>query len=177
MGAAVVVVTSEVLHWRASRSVRRADGACAVIVLGYGGTRRPRPHPVERWRVGIAARTVDEGCLILSGGPTYGGVTEAARLSACVPADVRVPVLLEERASSTIENVAFALPLAESYPAIAFASDPMHAARARRVARTLRPDLADRFVGADDYRVLERWWLKVPTAVYEVLVARKARIG
>jgi len=80
---------------------------------------------------------------------------------------------LERTSRTTWENISFALPMVDGYDAIAIASDPMHAARARRYALEQRPDLADRLIFADNYRVLERWWLKVPTAMYELYCAAR----
>ena len=51
---------------------------------------------------------------------------------------------LEERAVSMWENVQFSIPLAEAGGAeqFVFASQPWHAARARRYLRRQRPDLS-----------------------------------
>ncbi len=90
---------------------------------------------------------------------------------AAYAARLRVPaerIGLETRSRSTRENLRFALAMVESFEAIAIASDPMHAARARRYALQQRPDLRGRLVFAENYRFLERWWLKVPTAAVEL---------
>jgi len=65
--------------------------------------------------------------------------------------------------------------MVEQCDTVLFASDPMHTARARRFAVELRPDLAGRFVRGAQYRRFERWWLKVPTAAYEVGIASRDR--
>jgi len=56
----------------------------------------------------------------------------------------RLRVQLEERAVSMWENVQFSIPLAEAGGAeqFVFASQPWHAARARRYLRRQRPDLS-----------------------------------
>jgi len=54
------------------------------------------------------------------------------------------------------------VPLLANFDRVAFVSDPLHAARARRYLKQQRPELAGRLVSAGDYRLLERWWLKVP---------------
>lgn len=82
----------------------------------------------------------------------------------------REVIVLEEHARSTWENVAFSLPLVDQYGSIAFCSEPMHAARARRYAVKQRPDLQGHLVSADDYRPFERWWIKLPSAVYELSI-------
>ena len=69
---------------------------------------------------------------------------------------------------STRENVLFSLSLVEGCGSIAFCSDPMHAARARRYALAQRPELRDSLVSADDYRLFERWWIKLPCTLYEL---------
>jgi uncharacterized SAM-binding protein YcdF (DUF218 family) len=94
----------------------------------------------------------------------------AARLG--VPAE---RIGLETRSRSTWENFSMALPMVETYDSIAIASDPLHAARARRYALQQRADLSSRLVFADNYRFLERWWLKVPTAAYELFIASRQR--
>ncbi len=87
----------------------------------------------------------------------------------------REVIVLEEHAKSTWENVAFSLPLVHGYPSIAFCSDPMHAARARRYAVEQRPDLEGHFVSADDYRPFERWWIKLPSTLYELSISVRSR--
>lgn len=82
-------------------------------------------------------------------------------------------VRLEERARSTWENVELSLLLVEPAEQIAFASDPLHAARARSYLTRQRPDLTEHVVGAADYRLLERWWLKGPCVAYEVWISAR----
>jgi hypothetical protein len=67
--------------------------------------------------------------------------------------------------------------MVEACDSIAIASDPMHAARARRYALELRPDLRGRLVFAENYRFMERWWLKVPTAAYELYIGARQRVA
>jgi uncharacterized SAM-binding protein YcdF (DUF218 family) len=96
------------------------------------------------------------GRVVFTGGSRRGTPSEAEVMagfaeSLGIPREV---IVLEEHARSTWENVAFSLPLVDGYPSIAFCSDPMHAARARRYAVEQRPDLEGQFVSADDYRPL-----------------------
>jgi uncharacterized SAM-binding protein YcdF (DUF218 family) len=84
-------------------------------------------------------------------------------------------IATESRASTTWENVEFSMPLLENFGRLAFVSDPLHAARARRYLRAQRPELAERLVRAGEYRLLERWWLKVPAAAYELLELYRTR--
>ena len=86
-------------------------------------------------------------------------------------------ILRETRASTTWENVSFTLPLLGSTERIAFASDPLHAARARRYLSVQRPDLASRLVAADDYRFGEHPFIKLGSAGYEALLAARRRMS
>jgi uncharacterized SAM-binding protein YcdF (DUF218 family) len=105
-------------------------------------------------------------------GPSEANVMAALAVSLGIAPDV---VVLEEGATTTGENVELSLPLVEDCDEIAFCSDPMHAARARCYALSQRPDLAGRLVGADDYRLFERWWLKLPATAYEATIGTRNR--
>jgi uncharacterized SAM-binding protein YcdF (DUF218 family) len=144
-----------------------------VIVLGYHSERDRNIHPIQRWRVDIARRsapTSAEGLTVFSGGARVGIRSEAEAMAGYTESLDESPRLIktEVRSRSTWENVAFSLPLVEHCDVIVVASDPMHSARARRYARQQRPDLGERIASSADYRLLERWWLKVPTAAYEL---------
>jgi hypothetical protein len=183
--AAVVlgVVASEAMQWRATKSCK-AEGADATewgyVVLGYPAWRNGDVRPVQRWRVRIAQRSHGRtgGTVVFTGGSRHGAPSEA-EFMASFGESIGIPseaIVLEERARNTWENVALSLPLVEGVRCIAFCSDPMHAARARRYARRQRPDLRDRLVSADDYRPFERWWIKLPCTVYELSIdMRKSR--
>jgi len=170
------VAASELAHWLASRRpARPGDGGVdAVIVLGYPTGRGGRLHPVQRWRAAIGARTVARSpgaVVVFTGGPTRRAEQSEAEVIARYAVDVlglpESRVKVEPRATTTWENVAFSLPFVSGASHIAIASDPLHAARARGYVRRQRPDLAARLVGADDYRLFERWWLKLPSALYQ----------
>jgi uncharacterized SAM-binding protein YcdF (DUF218 family) len=122
----------------------------AIIVLGYPSTRRGRPHPVQMLRVRRAVRLLsrhENAWLIISGGPTRGAQRSEASVMARYATDVLAVrpdfVQLEERATSTWENVQYSVPLAEAGGAdrFVFASQSWHAARAVRYLRQQRPDL------------------------------------
>jgi hypothetical protein len=170
------------MHWAASRRYLGAAGAAdaadtseAVIVLGYPARRNGKTHPLQRWRCQIAARSVAPGSasqMIFTGAGRGPGPSEAAVMSGYARDVLGVPadrIALETRARTTWQNVKFTLPLAERADAIKFASDSLHAARARRYLMAQRPELAARLRAGDDYRFGERWWLKVATAGYEVV--------
>ena len=84
---------------------------------------------------------------------------------------------IEPAARSTWQNIKFSAPLMEEADYIKIASDPLHAARARQYLEKLRPDLAARVVPTHDYELFERWWLKVPTAVYELYLAARRSLA
>lgn len=165
------VALGETAAWLATRSAPRSlrGARCAIVVLGFPSTRRGTVSAVQRWRVRIAVRTlaaVDDGWLIFTGGATLGAAESEAEVMARhaieqlgVAAD-RVHV--EPTARSTWENVHRSLPIAERLGAeqISFASDSIHAWRARLYLRRQRPDLATRIVRADDHRWFEYWWFK-----------------
>ncbi|MCM3882262.1 YdcF family protein [Frankia sp. R82] len=152
----------------------RSDGAQVVLVLGFPATRHGRLHPLQRWRTEIGVRSLapgEDSRLIFSGGGPPGAPTEAETMAAHARDVLGMParqILTETAATSTWENVGLTVPWLESARTIAIASDPLHAARGRRYLHRQRPDLAARLVPADDYRLLEHWRLKVPTAVYAV---------
>ena len=114
------------------------DRSEAVIVLGCPPRRNGQTHPMQRWRCQIGVRSMDparDGQLIFSGAARPGGPSEAAVMSGYAHDVLGVPsgrIALETKARSTWQNVEFALPLAENADVIKFASDPMHAARARQ---------------------------------------------
>ena len=158
VGVAVAgaVALSEILHWRASRSAKsisETEGSCGLVVLGYRPKRDGSAHPVQRWRVNIAARSATESQvapIVMSGGPHGNGPSVASVLADYaeligINADLLV---VEERATTTGENIEFSLPMVEDCGAIAFCSDPMHAARARRYTLLRRPDLEGRLASA-----------------------------
>lgn len=178
-GALVTAAAAEWLHWRASRRYlgrdqRAGDGSEAVIVLGYPPRRNGQTHPMQRWRCQIATRSMDParaGRLIFSGAARPGGPSEAAVMSGYAHDVLGVPaerIALETKARSTWQNVEFAVPIAQSADVIKFASDPMHAARARQYLLLQRPELADRVGASADYRLGEHCGLKVITAGYQM---------
>lgn len=70
------------------------------------------------------------------------------------------PVSIEPDSRSTWENVRNALPWIESAGWVAFASNGLHADKARVYLRRQRPELAERLAAADDYRFGEMILLK-----------------
>jgi hypothetical protein len=178
-----VVAASELLHWSASGwdlAATAPHGRCALMVLGYPTKRSGDLRAVQRWRVEMAKRALDlldAELIVFSGSASKGRPAEGDAMAAYATV-LGVPARLiatESRASTTWENVEFSMPMLENFDRLAFVSDPLHAARARRYLRAQRPDLAGHLVSAGEYRFLERWWLKVPAAGYELLELYRTR--
>lgn len=185
--AAVSVAASELWHWRASRAGpgAKASSACgsrAIVVLGYPSRLHGRLHPMQKWRTEIALRSPPAGAkyvLVFTGGRSRRAAVSEAEVMAAYARRLHVPddrILVETEAANTWENLSLALPMADTSGTIVIVSDPLHAARARRYATEQRPDLAGRLAFADDYRFLERWWLKTPVAVYELAAQARDRV-
>lgn len=183
-GAVATIALAECLHWRASRKYlpeQPPSGRCALIVLGFPSRRNGSLHPMQKWRTQMAKRAQDNlGAekMVFSGGPSKGRPPEGETMAAYA-IRLGVPpgsVQAENTANSTWQNIELCLPMVDTFERIGVVSDPMHAARGRRFIRAQRPDLAGRLVSAGDYRLLERVWLKVPTAAYETYVAQYRRL-
>ncbi|WP_326948996.1 YdcF family protein [Amycolatopsis sp. NBC_01307] len=181
LAAAAVLAWGEWLNWRWSHALvgRGAGASEAVVVLGY---RNPRPtaNVVNRWRVraGIRSAAADTR-VIFSGGPTGNGAAEARLMADYAKAVLEFDgtVLLEDRSATTWENITNVLPLLEDVDRIKIVSQPAHALKARAYLRRQRPDLAERLVRADDYRLGE-WLLGKPLlALYGLWTLRRLTAG
>lgn len=176
LGLLAVVGWGEFVHWRASRAGvqdRSAARSEAVVVLGYRNARGDRANALNRWRLRAALRSMDsalaDSTLVCSGGS--GGaapVSEAALLARYAVAErgFTGEVQLEDQSRSTWQNVENVIPLIEHADQIKFASDPLHAQKARLYLHHLRPDLAARMVRAADYRLGEAFPIKPFFALY-----------
>ncbi|UGQ12169.1 YdcF family protein [Yinghuangia sp. ASG 101] len=176
-----VLVWGEWLNRRWSRAlvVAGTGGSEAVVVLGY---RNPQAtaNAVNRWRVragirSIAADRAHATRVIFSGG-TPGGGTAEARVMADYAKSVLAfdgPVLLEDRSTTTWENITNVIPLLEDADRIKIVSQPAHALKARAYLRRQRPDLAERLVRAADYRPGELTVLKPLLALYGLRTLRR----
>lgn len=181
--AAVAALTwGEWLNWRWSRVLvgHRDGGSVAVVVLGF---RNPGPtaNLVNRWRVraglrSVAADDARKSRVIFSGGAVGvgAGVTEAQLMAdyARLVLEFDGTVLLEDRSTTTWENITNVIPLLEDVDRIKIASQPAHALKARAYLRRQRPDLAERLVRADDYRVGEWMAVKPLLALYGLWTLR-----
>ncbi|EDY59517.1 MULTISPECIES: YdcF family protein [Streptomyces] len=183
VAGAAALAWGEWVNRRWSRAlVGNSQGAStAVVVLGYRNS-GATVNLVNRWRVraGIRSATADGAhgtCVIFSGGTTGGGATEA-RLMADYAKSVLAfdgPVLLEDRSTTTWENIANVIPLLENADRVKIVSQPAHALKARAYLRRQRPDLAARLVRADDYRPGEWIVVKPLLALYGLWTLRGLR--
>ncbi|GAB2687014.1 hypothetical protein GCM10027089_04980 [Nocardia thraciensis] len=189
-GPVMLFAAAEWLHRRASHRYPNArlppvpEGATeAVVLLGYPARPDGSTHPLQRWRCRIAARSRDprrDSILVCTGGAVHGDWVEAEVMARYAHEALGVPVtriVTETKAESTWQNIEFAIPLIEHADHIKIASDPMHAARARRYLLLQRPDLAARLSPTADYRFAEQWWLKIPTAAHELAAIARRRAG
>ncbi|MGW3291414.1 YdcF family protein [Streptomyces sp. NPDC001002] len=174
------VACGEWLNWRWSRALvgDSAGTSEAVVVLGF---RNPQPTAnfINRRRVraglrSIAADRAHDTRVIFSGGATSGGVSEA-RLMADYATSVlgfNGTVVLEDRSATTWENITNVIPLLEDVDRIKIASQPAHALKARAYLRRQRPDLGEKLVRADDYRLGEWMAAKPLLALYGLWTLR-----
>ena len=185
----VSIAASELWHRTASRSgpgihAPTTTRSCAVVVLGFPARRNGDLHALQRWRTEIGIRSLSLGSapdrrLVVTGGPSRGAHVSEAQVMADYARRRGVPaegIVLEEAATNTWENLTLAVPLIEAFDTVIIASDPLHASRSRRYLAKQRPDLGRRLVFADDYRLLERWWLKLPIAAYELAIVTRDRL-
>ncbi|MGQ4270104.1 YdcF family protein [Nocardiopsis changdeensis] len=181
--AGAVLLWSEWTLWRVSRQDYPAaappvsPGADeAIVVLGFPSRRGDRPGLVQRYRTRIALRSRDpragRSVLVFTG--TSPRRPRAGRSEAAVMADYAVgrlgvdpgDVLLEEKATSTWENIALTLPMIDSFPVVKIASTTFHARKGRRYLREQAPEVAARLRPARDHLPGELLWLKPLFALY-----------
>ncbi|MBB1510754.1 YdcF family protein [Tessaracoccus sp. MC1756] len=151
------------------------DTTEALIVLGCPTNPDGSLHPLQRWRVDIAARTMNPRVrvVVFTGTTAKTGISEASAMAAYarsqgIPGSL---IVLEEEALTTWQNLEFSAPLVNQHDVLRLVSDPMHAWRARQFLARQNPQLASKLGPAVDYRPLERWRWKLGTMIYE-LVAR-----
>jgi hypothetical protein len=185
IGVGVVVLGlagCEWATWRASREAipadrrdsRRIEPGEAVVVLGF-------PAPVlHRWRVRIAVRSTDPATarFVFTGAPKWGPRSEAQMMADYAVRVLGVPgdnVVVEEGATTTVENIANSIPLIDDAPAIKIASDTFHARRGRRVLADQSPRLARRLVRTRDYLPGEWGLLHAVMAAWQLGRTLRAR--
>lgn len=178
-----VLLWSEWTLWRVSRQdypaaapPPPANAEEAIVVLGYPSRRGDRPGLVQRYRTRIAVRSRDPSAarsvLVFTG--TSPRRPRAERSEAAVMADYAVEhlgvdredILLEEKATSTRENIALTLPMLDPFAVVKIASTTFHARKGRRYLRKQSPGTAARLRPARDHRPGELLWLKPFFALY-----------
>ncbi len=161
----VVLGGAEWVTWRASRTAvppgatdpRRIVAGETVLVLGCPLA------ALHQWRVRIALRSTDPASarFVFCGGSVRTAVPEAHLMAEYAIRQRHLPkrnVVIQDRSTSTVENIANAAPLIADSPAVKIASDPLHALRARVILHDTAPDLGRRLVRARDYIPFE-WGL------------------
>lgn len=134
-------VTAAIVRYGERDETQAVD---AIIVLG-AAVRNGQPTPVFRERINHALLLYQQGyadTLIFTGGIGYGDdISEAAAarnyaMARGVPAEA---ILLEERSTSTIENLALAQPIAaaQGHGRFLIVSTPSHMKRALQIAADL----------------------------------------
>lgn len=170
-------VLAELMHRRAAPRPAPNGKNPSVVVLGYPSRPGGRPHPVQRWRIKVAKRTIERyGArrVVLSGGASRHGPTEAAvmaKLAKSVGIDPAITIL-EPNSTSTWANVENSSRLVAGCDVVILVSDPIHAARARGYWLRQHPSDSQR-VFVTPCVGIGGWWIKIPTFLYDTL--RSAR--
>lgn len=161
-------------NWRASHALVRAIAVTpkaseAVVVLGFRNAGK-RANALNRWRVRAGLRSRDpqvgRSRIVLAGGAVAGQVSEAALMAQyAARLGYRGELVLEDRSTTTWENIQNVIPLIEDADRIKIVSNPLHAEKGRRHLQQLRPDLAARLVRGSEYRFGEWMPLKPVAAV------------
>ncbi|MGT2424769.1 YdcF family protein [Amnibacterium kyonggiense] len=157
---------SEVVHARASRKrlgCRPGDSASSEVIVALGlRNRGRRANWLNRYRVRVALRSLSIDAstsrLVFSGGPASSGALPEAEVMFEYARRLGVPAAMievEVASRTTWENVRNVIPMLEGAERIVFASNALHAEKARAYLWRQRPDLAARLGRADDYRLGE----------------------
>ena len=122
--AAVVAAAPEIAHGLASQQAygnpqHDEYSTEAIIVLGCPTHPDGSLHPLQKWRVDIAARTMNQRVkvVVFTGTTAKTGVSEASAMAAYarargIPGDL---IILEEEALSTWQNLEFTASLVEHH--------------------------------------------------------------
>lgn len=178
-GVLTVLLAGEAIHEWASRRLTHDVAATSetIVILGFRNA-GPRANAVNRWRARVALRSQDplaHSTIIVSGGAIGGAHSEAELLAAYLrERGFDGPLILEDRARNTRENVANVIPLLEDAERILVVSEPIHALVARTYLARNRPDLAARVARARDQRWGEWSVVKPFLAAAELRVLRHA---
>ena len=150
-----------------------------MLVLGFRSAADDRVNWLQRWRTRIAVRSADRSTalFVFSGGAVRGRIPEAEIMAEYGIRRLRIPpanVALEPRATSTRENIEFALPWLREAGTIRIASNTFHARRARGYLRELDPALWHRLAPTRDHVLLELGPLRLALTFYDWVAARTA---
>lgn len=172
--------------WSASRrhypAVTRPGppgGRDVVLVLGFRSTASGRLNAVQRWRTRIAARSADPATalFVFSGGAVRGERPEAELMADYGMSRLGIPhrnVAIEPLATTTRENVAFAMPWLRDARTIRIASNTHHALRARGYLREIDAGLWERLAPTRDHVLLELGPLRLALTFYDWVAGRAA---
>ncbi|MGL3197908.1 MULTISPECIES: YdcF family protein [Curtobacterium] len=162
MAIAAVLITADGLHARAARrghgdrerSSPSSPGS--VVVLGFAN-KSPRINMINRWRARIAVRTArgrPAARIICSGGAVHGPIPEGELLAQYIREHLgwSGAMTTETASRSTWENVRNVAPLLADAAWIVFASNSIHAEKARAYLRRQHPALADHLIPGRDHR-------------------------
>lgn len=160
--AVATMVLADVLHARAARRGHGANAPFAtagkgyVVLLGFAN-RRSEINVINRWRARIAVRCTrgrPSATIICCGGAVHGPVAEAELLRRYLKADLgwSGQIVTEAESHSTWENVRNAAPMLVDAKWITFASNSLHAEKARAYLRRQHPELAARLIPGRDHR-------------------------
>lgn len=141
-----------------------------LLVLGCPSGRDGRPDAKQRWRVDLAARTLAE--LAPDATLVFSGAGEADVMAADFTTrwGGGPTIVVEPRATTTWENIGFGAALIPAGGVVRIVSDPRHVRRAEAYWRRRLPDRAQELAPSARPRWWERPWLRLESAVYEILV-------
>lgn len=176
----LTLASTELAHALAASPTPQPATKPVILMLGFHSRRNGAPHPVQRWRIKLALRTAQRyhsDRMIISGGFTRGPRSEAGLLAELLSREPNpfVEIRLEERATTTWENVMFSRALLGGDETVVIVSDPLHAARARRYWLKQSPGDQHRVFITGCCGLFDGWWLKSPTAIVEILRWVKVR--
>lgn len=152
------------------------------MVLGFAN-RGPRINVVNRWRARIAVRTARKAErlgasveIVCSGGAVRGSVPEAILLRRYIIRRLgwHGPVHVESDSTSTWEKVRNTFADTDRADWVAFASNGLHAEKARTYLLRQRPERSGVVVGADEYRFGEAILLKPVFAAVGLVKLQRA---
>lgn len=146
-------------------------------MLGFAN-RGPRANLVNRTRARAAVRSAASEAtttIVCSGGAVRGTTPEAWVLASYIRDTLgwQGPIVMEEESRSTWENVRNVIPHLERAQWITFASNVLHAEKARAYLEIIRPDLARRLSPSNDRPSPRDLVVRVPSVIFGLWKLRK----